>query len=528
MHKLLLLIACFGYFNLGNPTTTNIVELPNTFNGVPFSIENIVQVETLDSTLVVSCVIAKDMNFIDLISDYQSLRKIYGHGKIELNQNMEVIRSRFYMFRILNAPDRFIFVTPENDPIPNTIIADHLSVVDGKAHMDSIMRSKKATYFDHFENTIIYKQGIADAFERNEYIAYEVESSTPDVDSFYYEEDLYISPIDDNYEERSKSIFWQKSYEPISFYNGTVIGYHHLVNKEDKTQKMSPYLNQQIAVYDSDGYLSQENDVTWDKPMIVSNAIKVYKSKVLTDITHDAESVMYLLREQSPNTTKPAPKKDAYHIMNFDKNGNQLLSIPFSSELIHHKDFCMAASVEDEQVLLSEFQLKVTGSVHHVTGNFHWFGQNRLMGSGTKSISVEIDPVFKDDPVFNVKHKGSFDLQNNLKCVVYEMEEMTEIHLDQINKKDYFKTWFGFMVYNEHSKIVDFSVAEAFIPADDKSEIFMMSCKGDELIFSVSRPNYFLNSSKHEVISKEALLMKINKNTGQIKKLVADIQIENK
>ncbi len=527
MQKLLLLIASVSYLSLGNPTTTNIVELPNTFNGVTFSIENIVQVETLDSSVIVSCLIAKDLNFIDLISDYQSLRKIYGHGKIELNQNMEVTKSRFYMFKILNAPDRFIFVTPENDPIPNTIIADHHSVVDGKAHMDSILKSTKKTYFDHFENTIIYKQGLADAFERNEYIAYEVASSGDQIDSFYYEEDLYIQPMD-YVDENTSSIFWEKSYESVSFYNGTVIGYHHLINKEDKTQKMSRYLNQQVVVYDRDGYQSQSSDLTWDNPMIVSNAIKVYKSAGLYDFTQDAESVMYLLREQSANTTKPSPKKHAYHTLNIDKNGNQLLSIPFTSELIHHKDYSMAVSIEDEQLLLSEFQLKLTGRVHQVTGNFHWFGQNRLMGSESKSITIEMDPVFKDDPIFDVKHKGSFELLNKLRCVVYEMEEMTEIHHEQKDKKDYFKTWFGFIVYNEQSKIVDFSVSEAYIPADKKSEISKMTCKGDELIFSLTTPNYFINSSKHEMIGQEVSLMKIDKNTGKIKKLVADIQIETK
>ena len=526
MNKLIFLIALFSFSPLVNNSNTSTIALPNQFNGIPFSIENVIHIETLDSSIVVSCVIEKDLNFVDLISNYQSLRKIYGHGTIELNHNMDIIKSRFYLFKIKNAPDRFIYVTPENDPIPNTILADHVTAVDGETHMDSIMQTEPELYFDHFENSIVYRKGMALDFERKEFIVLDTEDPGDGDDPFYYEEDLFIQPLEEDLESTLK-VYWEKAYDPISFYEGQVFGFHHLVNKEDKAQKLSHFLNHEINILDSEGYLIQSYDLYWEKPLFVSNAIKVYESEKLSKPDLDAVSVLYLLREQSHTSTKSLAVPGSYHVIQFDKRGNELMSVPFESDLIEkHKNYGMSASQEDEQVLLSEFILRSSGASHTVRASFHWFNSHKLVNADSRRITFEIEPVFKDDPILHAKHRGSFDLDRNMKCVVYEMEETTEIHLGQLDQKDYYKTWFAFLVFNEQCEIVDFSMEEGFIPSDKKAHLSVMPCSEDELVFSLVRPDYFTNSSKIEVIAQDLTLVKINKSSGRIQHYEADLDIE--
>ena len=504
---------------IGNST----IQLPSTFNGVKFNIENVVHVESLDSTVVVSCVISKEMNFVDLLSNSQNLVHIQGHGTFELDQNLKVIKSRFYLFKMKNAPDRFILVTPENDAMPNTILADHTSVVEGRTHMDSVMQIDSDGFFDHYQNSLIYKNNRIVGIEIKELMVMEedYDDQLQEKSVINYEEDIWIEPIED-YKEETVKVFWEKHFDPISFHDGIVIGYHHLVNKEDKSQKASPYLNQEYVVFDAYGSMIYNEDIYWETPMQVIHSLKVVQNNGLNSKQSPSKTGIFILNEVSDKHINPSYTKENHFLYEVDKTGSQNRSIRFESNFSKIKRHNLTASEENGNLLLSAISLNE--SLTELECTLHWFDHSSLTSKSSKKIGVEVKPSFKNRPEFEIEHSASFQLNEGLGCIIYKIEETTEADIQNADLKDYFKTWYGFLTYNHRLGIVDFNVVEAFVPSDAETEISLIPNTKDELNFSIVRHNYFINSSKFEVVGKDLTLLKVNKNTGKIQKLEVDIK----
>ncbi len=524
MKNLLLILICSSFINWGSPMDMDTITLPNSFNGIPFAIENVVNIQSLDSSLIISCIIKKELILIDLISKSENLVKIYGHGSIELDQYMQVIQSRYHLFNIKYWPDRFILVTTHDDPVPNTIIADYRSVVNGKEHMDSVMSKSNNHFFDHYKNSLIYKNNRISGFVRSKFNVLKSEIPEENGNPYHYEEDIMFEPIID-YNQSTKKVYWEKHFDPIAFIDGKVVGSHQLINKESKLEKYSQHFNQELAVFDIDGQVVHSQDLYWEKPMQAITNVKVYETHGLSSFYYPAQSAAYIYNEIPLDEINDTYEKNNYHIVGIDKYGNETISIPFKSDHLSTYKSGLIASVENGNTLLSAIKLKQIGSNFELLANLHWFDHNSLIRNVETHLPIKVEPSFKHQPIFQVRHISSFELGQDFHSVVYTMEETTEQHLKDPKEKDYFKTWYAFLVYDHQFDVVDFEVTEPLILADEPSEIAKISGKNGDLTFSVVRPNYFTNASNMDVMGKDLLFVKINQRTGQIQKLATEFKL---
>ena len=503
--------------SLANPLETGAsIRLPNTFNTIQFDIENVIGVKTLDSTIQVSCIIHKELIFVDAISQAEKLTNVYGHGMVELNKNMQPIKSRFYLFRIQNAPDKFILATTENDPTPNTIIADQNSVVDGQKHLDSIFREGDQILFEHYENSILYEKGQIVGFKIKSLIPIDEEFETNKSVVDGYEEDVYVEPLID-LEEISEFRYFEKHIEPVSFLDGKVIGYHQIVDLSEEANPYNTFYEQEYDVLDADGYLLYADQVYWDIPMQATQGIKLWEQDALAMCTNDAIGATFIFNEVADHKINKSYNKQNHHLMSIDKRGNELLSLAFESDHQFQNKYGTVASQEVEKTLVSDIELKQINGKHKLKANFFWFNSNRLLNEVSTSVDVSPTPSFKE-PKFEVSHFGSIQVSDNIRCVVYKMEETSEADMVKGDLIDYHKTWYGFLTFDQKGNKLGFEYAQAFIRDEKPAQIEMMSNKKNEIVFTISRPNYIINSFKKEVIGKQLSMVKINRLNGTIKK----------